>query len=287
MSTSHLIAIVNRCSAMLNSMQSKLDDLETKVATSSSIPTIGANTQSVTYASQEILDKANVRLSNVESMVKELSKSLLDARTTFTQSRDDHTKEKAALEASIVFKVEQIINRSVKERMDHIMEDVKSMLDAKLASATLVDNASLSTTLSITTQDMQAYIDKAVASLPSSDTENVKQLIELSVANGLNDVKKYVDDATQRTSEDLMNYLVSKMSEMTHAVQEQTQTQTQAQAHASPLEESVPQVVQEQTQTQTHASPLEESVPPVVSSEFTNARKRIIRNGKKNTTMTV
>lgn len=98
MASNAILSIVNRLSNLITNIQSRLDTLETNSGLKAA-PTRAPDSQT------------DEKITALENLVKELKLSL-------AQNKDDSSKDRTLIESTIMFKVEQYVNRSIKERMD-------------------------------------------------------------------------------------------------------------------------------------------------------------------------
>jgi hypothetical protein len=142
MASSTMMAIVNRCSGLISNLQAKVEEIEAKLGGGGSAVAASASAAS-SQASVEEHAKLSAKVASIETTIKELSKSLLEARTSLALSKEEAIKDKAMLETTLNFKMEQMINRSIKERIDLAMAELKqkstsavdiNAINAKIAS---------------------------------------------------------------------------------------------------------------------------------------------------------
>lgn len=169
MASNSLISAVSRLSSMIANIQGRIDAIDAGNKQSSNDP--------------QILTK-----------IAEIDNMLRDVRLSQAQGKDDLSKERSLIESSIMFKVEQYVNRSIKERMD-IMN---ISIDDKLRRA-----------------DIEARIDQAVkkcvqdVSLCANDNENAQDPTPLikSLDDKLNLLEARLNDISKKllTIDDRMN----------------------------------------------------------------------------------
>jgi hypothetical protein len=129
MSNSTIVSAINKSLSLLSSLQTKVDALELQlnngVVTPSSMPNQASYVAIATFESQ------NKRVDTIETSVRDLTRNMSDIRTALAQCRDDISKERSLIETSVVFKAEQFMNRSIKERIDNNMYDIKAFTENK------------------------------------------------------------------------------------------------------------------------------------------------------------
>ena len=102
MSSNTIISVVNRLSTVVTNLQNRVDAIVNDSTTKRSGH--GDQGTSVTSNISEKLDA-------LDTIVKEL-------KLSSAQGKDDLSRERNLIESSIMFKAEQYVNRSIKERMD-------------------------------------------------------------------------------------------------------------------------------------------------------------------------
>jgi len=106
MSSNTVISVVNRLSTVVSNLQNRVDAIVNDTVKRGGHDDRDSVTANI-KASAHITEK----LDALDTHVKEL-------KLSSAQGKDDISRERNMIESSIMFKVEQYVNRSIKERMD-------------------------------------------------------------------------------------------------------------------------------------------------------------------------
>ena len=159
------MSVMNKCLALIGTLQTRLDALEQQ----NGMETVGKgglqkNAQAQSSVNSMALETQTKRIDTLETTVRDLTRNISDLRTTLAQCRDDIGKDRSLVETSVMFKVEQFMNRSIKERIDHSMQDLKMFTENRCS-------------------DVETGMHQKVQQMFFEHDANVKKTVDASVAD--------------------------------------------------------------------------------------------------------
>ena len=129
-----IMSRVNGLAGVVNSLQSQVKTLNDQVSTVSLVQ------------KDSVENDANLKIAKLMEVMEDLKKSLnrvqLDVVTKHNEIKKDIDackKEVKLLETTLMHKVEQVINKSVKDRTDMVADELKSFVERTITD--LVDSS--------------------------------------------------------------------------------------------------------------------------------------------------
>lgn len=170
MASNTVMAALNKCLSLISGLQTKVDAMELKVAHGGITPQ-----SNVAYVSAPTFDLHVKRVDTIETQNREMTRTLADLRNALANVREELVKERSVIETSVMFKTEQFCNRSIKERIDNTMFDIKTMNENRAVDLENNLNSHVQQMLFEQETNIKTYIDKQLASLRSTIASNPSQ----------------------------------------------------------------------------------------------------------------
>lgn len=116
------MAMLNNVSRVMSTLQVRVDSIEKGMK---------AGSLDQPRDDKIVPSVAPERVSLIESNMRDVTKSINELRNIINLSREEVAKERSMIETTLTFKIEQLVNRSVKERVDMALNEMKAMNQLK------------------------------------------------------------------------------------------------------------------------------------------------------------